>query len=691
MASSRVEANEARCRQIIECKEQIEYWKAKLEVLEEEQELNITLARLRLDAPATWRLLSRQQRIEKRFILAAFESDELPSALEDFSNMYFPPQIRMDRDILMARVARKNFAEKYKNERLFVPPKLRGDKELIMAIAIHHPQVIECMANELRDDTDILQAVLAREKLPALFLQHFSARLRSNQEIMINILKHPDGLPSMAFCDASLRNDKDFFLRAVNCGHHSSDNQLLRYASQRLQGDFDVVFSCVRKSGMNLKHASYELRRDKSVVVAATRQNPAAFRYCLPGTAKQELLQDRAFVAAVVDSAPISIVKSCVELFQQDREVVLLALSNGLEWSSVPEHFQKQPDFVLEAVDRSNGRVYTELPPEVQNDFEVALQVLKCEHSTGDAIVQATERCPELQSNREAMMFVARNWKIKETLQFAPTHIRNDKSIMLEAIKKNSIAFEFCSNQLRHDRDVVLAAVNSSSAALYYTDSAFQMQNPDIVIRALQNARKEDLWLTFDDIYVELWSNRDVAKAWLSSGGGWLGDAFPEEFCEDEEIVLALIEQNWSEFNWVSESLKRDKEFLLKALAVDGRIIRDVDEELRYDEDLVLAAISNDPRSIQFYSGGKDFVFMVSFAQKIRDHLREHDLFQDEIMGAMSSPFDTDDSLLPMLNQGPATLAMYSKKLSSYLGILTDSNKIAQFRAVSLSLLPWGL
>lgn len=691
MTPTELRANEERCRQILECKHQVNYWKAKLEVLEEEQELHIKLARLRLDAPATWRLLSRQERLEKQFILAALESDELPSAFEDFPNRHFPHHIRLDRDILMARVAHKDFAQSCTHERIFVPPKLRGDKEVILAMMKHHPQVIESMACKLRDDEEILQAVLAREKLPAHFLQHFSKSLRSSPETALTILKHPDGLSSISFCSNFLRNDKDFFLRALDCGNHTTENQVLRFASQRLREDYDVVYNSVCKSGMNLKHASYDLRRNEKIVVAATTQNPAAFRYCLPSAVKQDLLQDISFVKKMVCVAPASIMKTCIDLFQEDKEVALLALSNGLEWSAIPESLQGQSEFVLEAIRRSHGEMYMDLPSALQDDVEVALRVVKCE-SADNILCEAMKRCPELLSNRDAMIHVARSRRIDVLQQTLPIQIKNDKAIMLEAVKTDAIALDYCSDELQNDKEVILAAVESAPiSALFHTEHLFQMENPDVVIRAFEKAHCDQLWVTYDAVCEDLWSNRDVAMAWFSKGGHWLADDFPVEFCDDKEMLITIARQNWTEFDWASESLKRDKEFMLQVLAVDGRVIRDVDVELRCDEDLVLAAISKDPRSLEFYSGGEDFEFMVSFAQKIRDRLREHDMFQEEIMTSMAVPFSNSICSLPMLNQGPTTLAMYEERISSFLGILRDDEEIAKYRAASLNLFSWGM
>ena len=45
----------------------------------------------------------------------------------------------------------------------------------------------------------------------------------------------------------------------------------LRFASDELQDDEEVVFAAVKKNGMSLKYASDELRVDKEVVLGVQR------------------------------------------------------------------------------------------------------------------------------------------------------------------------------------------------------------------------------------------------------------------------------------------------------------------------------------------------------------------------------------------------------------------------------------
>ncbi len=55
---------------------------------------------------------------------------------------------------------------------------------------------------------------------------------------------------------------------------------------------------------------------------------------------------------------------------------------------------------------------------------------------------------------------------------------------MLEAVKSDPIAFEYCTDELQLDREVVMAPILTS---LYLVTDAFQSENPDIVVlRAIE-------------------------------------------------------------------------------------------------------------------------------------------------------------------------------------------------------------
>lgn len=712
--------NEDRCQQILECKRQMAFWKAKLEILEAEQERCLKLQRVKLDPAGTWRSLSRAERMDKTFILAALNStttSELPEALDEFLNTgTLPSYLRMDRELFLARVARDDIAEKYQGERLFVPPKLRGDKEVVQAVLAKHPAVLEVMACELRDDNDIFAAVVDLAKrcpgssgLPANFLQHFSMRIRSDRTLMLRLCTLQAGVSSMGHISSTLRNDKDFMMQVFHgCmdsfGSAKDHKGILRFASARLQDDKDLVLAAVRLAGLNLKYATPSLRRDRDVVIEAVKGDSTAFRFCLPGEVKNELLRDRHYALEyILKTAPIGrhVFRSCLDHFPNDREVVLQAVSmmtigQKWAWSLIPEDFRSDRAFIKEAIQK-NAKVYLKLPEEYQKELEIALCVCQNDDVDGNTILEATERCPALLSNHDAMLAVARCWwgdVLHETLQFSPIEIRSNKDIMMEAVANDFTALDLCSDDLQEDRDIVLAAVESlppasSNVVLFHINDSFQRENPDIVALAIQKCRPCNLYLIQDDIDEELWLNREVALAWLSAGGDWLEDDFPDEFKDDEDLLLTVAESNWDEFDYASTALRNSKDFMLRAIEVDARVIRDAGDELRHDHDLALRAFSKDIHTIQFYSNAEDFDFMVSFTGSVRRQIQEYDHFQSLIFTSIAQPSKNPGSSLSSLNQGPDSVQIFTHMLASYVG-LPDPSEVKRLRDASSNLLCWG-
>mmetsp|Transcript_6805 Transcript_6805/g.17037 ORF Transcript_6805/g.17037 Transcript_6805/m.17037 type:complete len:801 (+) Transcript_6805:31-2433(+) len=770
--------NEIRCNRILECKRMIDYWKSELKHLEKEQTTKIKLARIRIDPVINWRSLSSRDRMDKKFILAAMESDaDLPAHLDDFPNSgNLPPSIRMDRDILLARVARPDFQAKYEDERLYVPPGMRGDKAVILAIIPKHCAVVECISATLRDDPEIFEAVLtSKSRLPAYVLQHFSDAIRSDENLMLRLCAHPHGISSMTFVSPNLRNNKTFLKKAIraiggsrargNSSANGDDSKkggdtsclsevhlVLRYATQRLQDDAEVVLQAVKQCGMNLKYASYTLRRDYTIARAAVEENGAAFRYCLPGNAKDRLLTDRDLVLhrilQTTETPNPTTLKQCMDRFPDDQEILLEVYGHGaVDWESLRPRIRDEREFARRAVARNPEWCYFNIPEDLKKDFRIASALIHRDGQFGiDGVLpdEACFCCPELFADRETMLTIATRRRPTTTtstlasdddelLQWifalCPPHIPRDKEIMLELIRTNASAYDFCDESLSMDVDILLATVGSCPSYLHLVPAAVQLANPSIVVRAIESCDPENAWSLTDDVCEELWSNRDVAIAWLSRFGHWLHGSFPEEWEGDEEICLALVRKDWAEFESCSEALLRNKEFMLRAVAIDARVVEyleyydgnvdsdsdddsdsdfdDDDDEpggLRYDDDLTVLAFANDKRAIQSYSGGEDFEYMVSLTKRLRKRIRDYRAFEEVIVAAVVKPqagqsssssfsssfsFSSSQCCLPLLNQGPDTVQQHSQLIASYLG-LPDRDEFERLCRASANLLHWG-
>ena len=77
-----------------------------------------------------------------------------------------------------------------------------------------------------------------------------------------------------------LQGDREVMLAAVKV-----DGQALYYGSKSIRND--IVLEAVKKKGLILKYASYELREDKEIALAAVKQDKRALEYIASEELKQ--------------------------------------------------------------------------------------------------------------------------------------------------------------------------------------------------------------------------------------------------------------------------------------------------------------------------------------------------------------------------------------------------------------------
>ena len=84
-----------------------------------------------------------------------------------------------------------------------------------------------------------------------------------------------------------------------------------------------------------------------------------------------------------------------------------------------------------------------------------------------------------------------------------------------------------------------------------------------------------------------------------------------DEF-DDKEILLAAVSLDGKILRCASEELRNDREIVLKAVSIEGAALYFASEELRNDREIVFAAISNDIRALKYagnnFKNDKDFV-----------------------------------------------------------------------------------
>ena len=160
-------------------------------------------------------------------------------------------------------------------------------------------------------------------------------------DILVYLPKRPEAVlkkyygdfMTLKYASDELRGDKEVVLIAVK-----QNSYALQFASKELQADKEVVLEAVKNKGSALEYASEELRADPEVVMEAIiseepESNAAEYIH-------ESLLKDKTFMLKALDTlvdydlictrSPHILIANASESLWKDKEFVIQALDNSL-------------------------------------------------------------------------------------------------------------------------------------------------------------------------------------------------------------------------------------------------------------------------------------------------------------------------------------------------------------------------
>lgn len=123
--------------------------------------------------------------------------------------------------------------------------------------------------------------------------------------------------------------------------------------------------------------------------------------------------------------------------------------------------------------------------------------------------------------------------------------LRDDKEVVIAAVKQRGLALEFASDRLKDDKEIVLTAVQQFGLALAYASKKLK---------------------------------------------------------DDKEIVFAAVQQSGLALEHASKKLQNDKEVVFAAICQDGNAIFYASPRLKDNKEVVLAAVQEDYFALRFSS-----------------------------------------------------------------------------------------
>ena len=241
---------------------------------------------------------------------------------------------------------------------------------------------------------------------------------------------------------------------------------------------------------------------------------------------------------------------------------------------------------------RANMRILNHVKEYILNNKEFDIEIVKI---NGVAIIYLDE----FKYDKNVIQEAAKTYK--DALQFAHSDLRDNKEYMLEILKYNGLALEYVSERLRDDWDICLTAVKQSIGAINFVSDKF-LEDRNFVLEVVKtNGYK---LLSFNPKFQY---DKGIVLEAVKTGGLVYQHIVNDNFKKDKEIALEAVKKNKDNINYVPEELKLNKDFILDVLrntniALYKILLIDRPSKLVDDEEVILAAIKNSEIDISLAS-----------------------------------------------------------------------------------------
>jgi hypothetical protein len=333
----------------------------------------------------------------------------------------------------------------------------------------------------------------------------------------------------------SLRNDRDFIISMIS-ERGSRPGSVYPYIPRHLRRDLDVL------RAMHATGRVFELP-DPETVSFLRYQDICGF-----------VAENLGRVAELLKVFPNALRYAPASLLA-DKETVLMALDRDKGLAALlPPQLLDDEEVVLAACgeyEPSLGLASERL----RRDAGFVMRMLEI---SGRNIEFAEERM-----RRDRAFVVAAAKAGSDILQHVPRAFTDDEEVMLRVIAHNGYSLRHASDRLRNDKALLLRALD---AGLYHDAIEGELRNDrDIVLQAVRSQPHQ-----FEGMPEAFRADREVALAAVSRKGyGYNIRHCPEALRDDEELALAAIRFDGpAALVQISQRLRDDRDFREKAARI---------------------------------------------------------------------------------------------------------------------------
>lgn len=191
----------------------------------------------------------------------------------------------------------------------------------------------------------------------------------------------------------------------------------------------------------------------------------------------------------------------------------------------------------------------------------------------------------------------------------------------LDAVKQDGLSLEGLDIRFKRSLKVVSAAIESNPNAIQFATLSFLLKRKDLIKKVLTQDYNiytslphevkidEDVALdlleindnAFSSLPEELLNKPFILKAVARKGMVlFYINQMMVALSEDEDVVLAALGNEPDALCYAGDIIKKNKEFIKKAMALCGLAVKDIPDDLKKDFDVALAAVMQNGLALQY-------------------------------------------------------------------------------------------
>ena len=360
---------------------------------------------------------------------------------------YVPEHLKYDKDIILEVIKKNN--NQYKNIYKNLPDNLKADKQIILEVIKINIELLYYAPFVIINDYDIIMEAININ--PFNGLKYASEQLKDNYDIVLKAVEK-NGY-ALQFASNKLKDNFNIVYTALTKG--KSSKCCFKYASNKLKGNKDIVHVAILEHYSNLKYASYQIKNDSEFIL----KNFKNLRYNIINVSFK-LKNNYNFIMEVIKQNGHNILYTSSDL-KNNKEIILEALNTDyIYYNHASNELKNDIDIILKALSKANNDRYynnfiNSISPIIYNNKDYVLKILKHKYP--------------LCFNKLSINF------------------RNDREIMLEAVKVNGENLKFVSNNLIKDSQIILEAIKNNYNAFNYLSDVFKYNKNNFFILLKHN------------------------------------------------------------------------------------------------------------------------------------------------------------------------------------------------------------